>query len=155
MIEPSRNGSNGRDAAGRFVRGNPGGPGNPRARRTAEIRAALVNAVSDEDLQDIVRALAGKAKAGDTVAAREVLDRVLGKATTPITVGEAEDTGNYASSYPAASIAALEAHIDRLLGLEPTALSGTAALEPSSPVALPVSGPTIAQDAPTRGGGRG
>lgn len=30
-----------RDARGRFVTGNPGGPGNPHARRTQELRSAL------------------------------------------------------------------------------------------------------------------
>jgi hypothetical protein len=152
MNQPSINGPNGRgahgrDQAGRFAKGNPGGPGNPHARRTAEIRATLISTVSDEDLQDIVRALVGKAKAGDVVAAREVLDRILGKATTPITVGEAEDTGDYASGYPAASIAALQAHIDRLLGQ-----NNGVALEPGSRAALPASSPTIGQDALVRGG---
>ena len=33
------NGENGRDTQGRFVEGNPGGPGNPHVRRTAQCRA--------------------------------------------------------------------------------------------------------------------
>lgn len=70
-----------RDARGRFSKGNPGGPGNPMAKRTAEIRSLLMNAVSDEDLTGIVRALVSRAKAGDVPAAREVLDRLAGKAS--------------------------------------------------------------------------
>ncbi len=40
MTTPSTNGSNGRDAGGRFASGNRGGPGNPYAKRTAAIRGA-------------------------------------------------------------------------------------------------------------------
>ncbi len=36
--------------AGRFTKGNPGGPGNPMGRRVAELRHALMDAVSQEDV---------------------------------------------------------------------------------------------------------
>jgi hypothetical protein len=78
--QPKENGANGRDGHGRFIEGNPGGPGNPYVKRTAEIRATLLGTVSDDDLRAIVRALVRKAKKGDTIAAREVLDRLIGKA---------------------------------------------------------------------------
>ena len=35
-----------RDANGRFVKGNPGGPGNPFARKVAVLRTALINFVT-------------------------------------------------------------------------------------------------------------
>src|SRR5438067_2077329 len=38
-----------RDADGRFVKGNRGGPGNPFARRVAELRRELLEAVSADD----------------------------------------------------------------------------------------------------------
>ncbi len=81
---PSPNGTNGRNASGRFVKGWKGGPGNPHARHVAEIRSVLMSAVSDDDLRAIVSTLVEKAKAGDVMAAREVLDRLLGKAKISI-----------------------------------------------------------------------
>jgi len=77
-LDPFGNGDC-RDSRGRFARGNPGGPGNPRARQVAQLREALVGAVSATDLRAIVRTLVKQARDGDVVSAREVLDRVLGK----------------------------------------------------------------------------
>jgi hypothetical protein len=68
-----------RGAGGRFGPGNPGGPGNPFARAVGRLRAALIAAVSDEDIGEIVHALVAEAKAGNVMAAREVLDRCLGR----------------------------------------------------------------------------
>ena len=83
---PSPNGANGRDATGRFVKGWKGGPGNPHARQVAAIRSVLMSAVSDDDLVQMVRALVKKAKGGDVLAAREVLDRMLGKAKVAVAI---------------------------------------------------------------------
>ena len=77
--KPSPNGSNGRQSGGRFAKGNAGGPGNPHARRVAELRAALLERIADGDLRDIVEMLLSKAKAGDIAAAKEVLDRAIGR----------------------------------------------------------------------------
>jgi len=76
------NGGNGdgRDRQGRFKAGNPGGPGNPHAKQTHEIHRTLCEAVTLDDLRAILQALVNKAKDGDVIAAREVLDRRLGKA---------------------------------------------------------------------------
>ena len=70
---------NGRDGAGRFTPGNPGGPGNPYAKRVAALRAAMLDAVTEEDVRAIVGKLVELAKAGNVPAAKEVLDRCLGK----------------------------------------------------------------------------
>lgn len=79
MAEPSANGSN-RDRQGRFVPGHHApGPGNPFARRTAALRSALLAAVSEKDLKAIVAKLVKLAKAGDVIAAREVLNRCVGR----------------------------------------------------------------------------
>jgi|GEM_PF-1292251 len=53
MSEPSPNGDNGRDAGGKFVRGNAGGPGNPFSKKSAEVRAALYAAVDPEQMRRI------------------------------------------------------------------------------------------------------
>ena len=79
-IEPTRIG---RDASGRFAPGNPGGPGaiaHERTKRARELRQALYAAVTSEDLAAIARALIDKAKSGDVAAARELLDRIIGRA---------------------------------------------------------------------------
>ena len=72
---------NGRTARGQFAKGNPGGPGNPHAKRVAWLREALLEAVSEDDLRAIARTLVKKAKGGDLPAIRGLLNRVIGKAT--------------------------------------------------------------------------
>jgi len=68
-----------RDSRGRFTAGNKGGPGNPFARKSAALRQALLDAVTPEDLQGIVRQLIQKAQEGDVAAARLVLSYTVGK----------------------------------------------------------------------------
>ena len=70
---------NGRDSSGRFATGNKGGPGNPFARRTAAMRKAFAEAVTEEDLAVIARAMKEKAAQGDVAAARIVLSYAAGK----------------------------------------------------------------------------
>jgi len=77
---PSTTGDNGgRDSSGRFTAGNTVAKGNPYAKRVAAFRQALMDAVTVEDIAQIARALVAKAKGGDTVATRIILDRLLGK----------------------------------------------------------------------------
>lgn len=70
-----------RNAQGRFVRGNPGGPGNPHAGRVAQLRAAIIEAVDADDIRAIIERMTKQAREGDLTAAREVLDRTIGKAS--------------------------------------------------------------------------
>lgn len=77
----------GRDANGRFVKGNAGGPGNPFARRVAQLRAVLMESVTDDDMRDVVRTLVTLAKAGDVAAIKLLFERLLGRVPT----AEAED----------------------------------------------------------------
>ncbi len=82
-----------RDNRGRFCKNNKGGPGNPFARRTAALRQAMLDAVTAEDLQAIVRQLLQKAKEGDLSAARLVLSYAIGKpdkAVDPDTLDQQE-----------------------------------------------------------------
>jgi hypothetical protein len=83
MERPSPNGVNGRDAQGRFAPGNPGGPGNPFARRSAAMRTAFLEAISPDDIQAIVRMLIDKATAGDLVASKLVLLWAIGRPPDP------------------------------------------------------------------------
>ena len=72
-----------RDTRGRFVPGNPGGPGNPNVRRLHEYQAAIRAAVTPERLMVLMRQLLKAALEGDVAAARVVLDRVLGRPSNP------------------------------------------------------------------------
>ena len=76
--QPSTNGGNGRGPAGRFSRGNAGGPGNPHARCVARLRSALLRSVKPADLRDVLATLLTQAKAGDVASIKELLQRVLG-----------------------------------------------------------------------------
>jgi hypothetical protein len=69
---------NGKDANGRFAKGNKLGKGNPLGKRVQELRVALVEAVSIEDLTAVVARLIREALAGDIQAIRCLLDRLLG-----------------------------------------------------------------------------
>ena len=79
MNEQTDNGNNGRDKQGRFIVGNKGGPGNPHAKQVAVMRAALLSAVTPEDLHDVIRVLIEKALSGNVSAIKELLDRLYGK----------------------------------------------------------------------------
>lgn len=74
-------GSDARDRRGRFTPGNSGGPGNPHAAQVAKLRAALLEAVTPQDLRAVVAALVKAAKGGSVPAARELMERILGKPT--------------------------------------------------------------------------
>lgn len=80
-MDPSLNGQNGRDAKGRFTKGNSGGPGNPLAKQVNRLRSALVNAVDESDVEAIITAMVEKAQAGDVAAARLILEYAAGKPT--------------------------------------------------------------------------
>jgi hypothetical protein len=76
--------SSGRDDKGRFTAGNRGGPGNPFARRVAELRSAFIAAATPEDLQRICQRLITMAALGDLAAAKLVLGYLLGKIPEPV-----------------------------------------------------------------------
>ena len=77
---PSPNGGNGdRDGRGRFAKGNPGGPGNPLAQRVGQLRAAMLTAVTTEDVRAVAEKLVELAKDGNVPAIRELFERTLGK----------------------------------------------------------------------------
>ena len=71
-------GDGGRAPNGRFVSGNRGGPGNPLAGKISKLRAALVAAVTEDDIHEITRTLIATAKGGDVRAVKKLLDRTIG-----------------------------------------------------------------------------
>jgi len=78
---PSTNGDNGhgRDRRGRFVAGNPGGPGNPHVRTVAACRREFFKTVTPADVRKVIRTVVRLAVAGEPWAVRELLNRCLGK----------------------------------------------------------------------------
>jgi hypothetical protein len=86
FAEPAASPENGggRDAQGRFVPGNAGGPGNPFARRTAELRREFLAEATGEDLRAVCRALLERAKGGDVAAAKLALGYLVGKPDKPV-----------------------------------------------------------------------
>ena len=69
----------GKDARGRFVKGNPGGPGNPHAQRIGKLRSVLIETVTEDDMRAIVRNMIAMARNSNMRAAKEIFDRTLGK----------------------------------------------------------------------------
>jgi hypothetical protein len=73
-----------RDANGRFTQGNKGGPGNPFARKVAQLRAALVNFVTEDDMKHLCFVLKMRAEGGDMTAMKLLFQYVLGKPTPTV-----------------------------------------------------------------------
>lgn len=69
----------GRDGRGRFSAGNRGGPGNPLAGQVAKLRAAMLEAVTEDDMRAIIATLIEQAKSGNIAAIKELFERTLGK----------------------------------------------------------------------------
>ena len=79
MSKRSTNGTSGRKSNGQFAKGNKHGTGNPYARRVARLRSALLDAVGENGLADIVQGMVTAAKGGDVAAAKLLLSYLLGK----------------------------------------------------------------------------
>ena len=80
--------SDGRNGKGQFGKGNRCATGRndtKAAQRTQKLKVVLAGAVTEKDLKDIATALVKKAKTGDVFAARELFDRLWGKAPQAIT----------------------------------------------------------------------
>lgn len=79
MTEPIANGGNGsRDTRGRFVRGNPGGPG-PNCQHVAKLRDGFRSACSVADVRAICRKLVEMAKKGNVRASQLILEKIIGR----------------------------------------------------------------------------
>lgn len=76
---PNRSNRVKRDGQGRFQPGTKPGPGNPQGAYISQLRGALLTAVTEEDIAEIMRKLVKEAKGGDIPACTLLLNRVLGK----------------------------------------------------------------------------
>lgn len=68
-----------RDLAGRFAKGNKGGPGNPFSRQVANIRKVLLNTIEPERIARIGNKLATLAEEGSVAAAKLLFSYLMGK----------------------------------------------------------------------------
>lgn len=77
---------------GKFARGNKLGRGrNPKSVRTERLRVAMMASVSPEDIFEIMTEFIEAAKNGNISAAREVLDRAVGKTEESVLVKRLEE----------------------------------------------------------------
>jgi hypothetical protein len=85
-----------RDQQGRFAAGNPGGPGRPRRAVEREYLAALSEAVTLDDWQEIVKTAVTAAKQGDGKARDWLCRYLLGEkplTLTDLAADEASELG--------------------------------------------------------------
>ena len=113
---------------GKFAAGNPGGPGNPHGGQVARLRAAMLEAVTPEDMRDVTRKLVEMAKGGDLKAIHLLLNWTLGKADSgPLVAVQMNQQANG----PGASPGRAAAIIERL-----RAARGDAPAESDAPITL-------------------
>lgn len=77
-LEPSPTETNGRSLTGQFGHGNSFATGNPHASRVQKLRTAMLSAITEDDIQEIVTKLIAMALNGDTKAAALLFSQ-LGK----------------------------------------------------------------------------
>ncbi len=82
--EPEAAARDGREANGRFAKGNHGGPGNPFARQTAAFRRQLLEAVTPQDMEAICATLILRARAGSVPHVKLLFSYVIGKPTDAV-----------------------------------------------------------------------
>ena len=73
----------GRDARGRFTKNNPGGPGNPHARFSAQMLTIARQTMTPEKMVAVFESIYIKTLAGDMSAAKLLLHYTIGKPATP------------------------------------------------------------------------
>jgi hypothetical protein len=78
-VEEKAKPTDGREANGQFAPGNAGGPGNPFARKVAALRKAIVEAITQEDVKEIVAVLKQQAKEGSAAAIKLIFQYAIGK----------------------------------------------------------------------------
>src|SRR5437588_842861 len=75
-----------------FQKGTRSGVGHQGSyhKQSALIREAVMNAVTPQDVDEIIHALMVEAKNGNVIAARELFDRWMGKAVASIEISKVE-----------------------------------------------------------------
>jgi hypothetical protein len=89
MSDPTRN-SRTRD--GRFAPGNKISQGNLGNMRMKELRMSILQAATEQDVQDVIRKMAAMAKDGDVAAARVFLEYTVGKPVQALEVTSPDES---------------------------------------------------------------
>jgi hypothetical protein len=76
---PPSQADSGRDASGRFTKGNPGGRGEPYYRRQAQLKRVMLETVTEDDVRSVMQVLLGLARGGDPAAIKLLLAYTVGK----------------------------------------------------------------------------
>ena len=86
--ERSNNGLVGRNPNGQFAKGNKLFKVNKSHwnEKAQQLKKAMTDAITEKDIRDIAKGLVKKAKGGDSQAAREIFDRIWGKASQQMQV---------------------------------------------------------------------
>jgi hypothetical protein len=79
MIDFRNSNSYTRDSTARFIPGTKGGPGSPFARKVGQLRAALLETVTEDDMRAIAATLVAMARGGNLPAIQKLFERMLGK----------------------------------------------------------------------------
>ena len=126
--------SNDRDAKGRFLRGNKGGPGNPLAGQVNKVRKAFLEFFAGRAMQVLCDFMFRKALSGDPRFVRLILQYTIGKLPTDDVFAD-EDAFNAAQA-EAEAVAELAEEIERAAGEEPPAAdAGPQDADDPSPIA--------------------
>ena len=90
--KPRPNGKLGRDSKGKFAKGNSLSKGNlgNTNEPAKKLKQALIDAISEKDIEDIAKKLVTKAKTGDIPAIKELFDRLWGRSSQSVEVFGAE-----------------------------------------------------------------
>jgi hypothetical protein len=104
----------GKDNQGRFAKGNSfaSGHSNPNARKTQLLQNALLDELDENSIKRIVKRLIQMAMAGNIQAAKEVLDRGLGKARQSVEILNDANQDAMARMTPAERVEALRRSIE-------------------------------------------
>ena len=88
--KPSTNGADGRNSDGQFAKGNRLSVGNKSHtnEKAIALKEAYINAITEDDIKKIVTEQISKAKKGNTIAAKEIFDRLWGRAKQEVELGE-------------------------------------------------------------------
>ena len=80
----------GKNSRGQFIKGNKCSVGNKSHtnEKAKALKNALIEAVTEKDIQIISKKLMAKAKQGDVAAAKELFDRLWGRAKQEVDLGE-------------------------------------------------------------------
>ena len=124
----------GRDGAGKFTPGNPGGPGNPYARQSARLKKAVLEVMNEAEVRLIAQKLLTQALQGDVPSIKLAFAYAIGKPGDAVNPDEIDALEWEMRNRLSVSLEAVEA----LTGRVPVRQANAVAEAVAQPVALQV-----------------